>query len=228
MTLEHRRASRSVQARCGLGWSLLAVGLPMPWLVKPPRSAVDHVPHRCGMAAAVLALRRGWRCTRRWPCHRRWCWGWHVAAVAQAAAGSMPLSAMRCCPSPTLQRWPSTVAVGHGAERMRPAVADALVGLVIAGIVSTGLALGQWQQLDMGLLAYPLPLGGRPVANIAQPNLLATLLAWSLAGSLVGRGNAARWRARGRDRGRICSSASQRPSRAPAGSKSACSRWLLE
>ena len=49
--------------------------------------------------------------------------------------------------------------------------------LVLAGVLSTGIALHQW--LNLGLLAIfivELPPGYRPFANLAQPNQLATLL----------------------------------------------------
>lgn len=54
--------------------------------------------------------------------------------------------------------------------------------VVLAGLLSTGVALHQW--LDLGLLAIfivELPAGYRPFANLAQPNQLATLLMLGLA-----------------------------------------------
>ena len=53
-----------------------------------------------------------------------------------------------------------------------------------AGLVSTGLAALQW--LDVGPISYVelIHPGGRPVANLIQPNHLATLLGLSLTGAL--------------------------------------------
>lgn len=55
--------------------------------------------------------------------------------------------------------------------------------LVLAGLLSIGIALHQW--LNLGLLAIfivELPPGYRPFANLAQPNQLATLLMLGLMG----------------------------------------------
>ena len=63
-----------------------------------------------------------------------------------------------------------------------------LVGLeaavIAAGIVSMGLALVQW--LELGPLAYVADMapGGRPFANIAQPNQLCSLFALALLATL--------------------------------------------
>lgn len=56
-------------------------------------------------------------------------------------------------------------------------LAPVQAALVLAGLLSTGIALHQW--LNLGLLAIfivELPTGYRPFANLAQPNQLATLL----------------------------------------------------
>ena len=56
-------------------------------------------------------------------------------------------------------------------------LAPVQAAIVLAGLLSTGVALHQW--LNLGLLAIfivELPTGLRPFANLAQPNQLATLL----------------------------------------------------
>lgn len=56
---------------------------------------------------------------------------------------------------------------------------------VAAGVVSLGMALHQWLDLSyFGLLIAEMPRRGRPFANLAQPNHLATLLLLSVAGVL--------------------------------------------
>jgi O-antigen ligase len=69
-----------------------------------------------------------------------------------------------------------------GAE----AVLLRLSGLLIAAsLASVGIALYQWHRLEgLGIFAADLPLGGRPFANLAQPNHLATLLFMGLVGTL--------------------------------------------
>lgn len=184
---EHNATVRQAQMDTGLGWLLLAVALALPWLVNRHAAPWTTFYTDAAMAAAMLAP-AVWLVMRlnRWPVSRLMLTVVLLAwlPLTQAVAGLYAFASDATLPFAYIAALAMAVATGHGAETMAPGrLADALFGsLVIAGIVSTGLALGQWQQLDMGLLAYPLQLGGRPVANIAQANLLATLLAWSVAG----------------------------------------------
>lgn len=57
------------------------------------------------------------------------------------------------------------------------------VGLLLAALVSVALAAHQWLGLArLGLFIVDLPPDGRPFANLAQPNQLATLLLLGIAG----------------------------------------------
>jgi len=59
--------------------------------------------------------------------------------------------------------------------------ADALfTSLCFAGLISSAMAVIQWQGLNIGgaMVAPPIA-GGRSIANVGQPNMLATLLVWS-------------------------------------------------
>jgi O-antigen ligase len=59
--------------------------------------------------------------------------------------------------------------------------ADALfTSLCFAGLISSAMAIIQWQGLNIGgaMVAPPI-VGGRSIANVGQPNMLATLLVWS-------------------------------------------------
>lgn len=49
-----------------------------------------------------------------------------------------------------------------------------------ASLISCFVALAQWLGVKWGIWTVDLPPGGRPFANLAQPNLLATLLAIGL------------------------------------------------
>lgn len=57
------------------------------------------------------------------------------------------------------------------------------LGLVLAGLVSVAIAAHQWLMLGkLGLFVIDMPPNGRPFANLAQPNQLATLLLLAIAG----------------------------------------------
>ena len=78
-----------------------------------------------------------------------------------------------------------TMAVARRAEEVAPMrLADALfAGLTIAALLSAGMALYQWLGLDtLGVMVAPALPGGRPVANVGQPNNLSTLLVWGVVG----------------------------------------------
>jgi O-antigen ligase len=187
MTLALRDPPVQQRPSHGIGWSLLAVALALPWLVNRHAAPWTSFYTDSAMAIAMLAPAT-WLAIRsdRWPISSLALALLLLAVLplAQAIGGLYSFASDAALPFAYLAALAIAVAIGHGAEAIAPGrLIDALfVSLVLAGIVSVGLALGQWNQLDMGLLAYPLPLGGRPVANIAQANLLATLLAWSLAG----------------------------------------------
>jgi O-antigen ligase len=56
-------------------------------------------------------------------------------------------------------------------------------GITLAGLVSVGIAVHQWLGMDqVGLFFMEIPPGGRPYANLGQPNHLATLLLLSILG----------------------------------------------
>lgn len=56
--------------------------------------------------------------------------------------------------------------------------------LIAAAIASGGLALFQWLGLGGNALLAQVPKGGRPFANLAQPNHLCTLLALGLVAAI--------------------------------------------
>lgn len=64
-------------------------------------------------------------------------------------------------------------------ERLTPI----LGGILVAGIVSVAVAAHQWLMLGrLSVFVIDMPPGGRPFANFAQPNHLATLLLLAIAG----------------------------------------------
>ena len=57
-------------------------------------------------------------------------------------------------------------------------------GLVVVALISVGIAIHQWLDLQLlGLFIIDLKPGDRPFANLSQPNQLATLLMLGLAGA---------------------------------------------
>lgn len=62
-------------------------------------------------------------------------------------------------------------------------IAPLMMGLIVAALISVGIAIHQWLDLQLlGLFIVDLKRGERPYANLAQPNQLATLLMLALAG----------------------------------------------
>ncbi|AOF84627.1 hypothetical protein BSY239_4188 [Hydrogenophaga sp. RAC07] len=61
------------------------------------------------------------------------------------------------------------------------------LALIAAAIVSVGMAAHQWLDLGLsGIFIADLPPGGRPFANLAQPNHLASLLLLAIVGVWYG------------------------------------------
>lgn len=74
------------------------------------------------------------------------------------------------------------LAARFGTEVLLVRVAEIFIA---ASLASVGIALCQWLRLEgLGIFASDLPPNGRPFANFAQPNHLATLLFLGLAGTL--------------------------------------------
>lgn len=177
----------------GPGWLLLAVAAALPWLIAPagqpwPGFHRDWLQALLWLVAAAVVV---WRCREPWALSPSAAALLAVAAVPplQAAAGLYAEPADALLPALTLAGLALAVALAsHSQRAFALHLADALfAGLVIAGLASVTLALLQWLQIDLlGPLSNARPLGGRPTANLGQPNLLATLLLWSLVGAAWG------------------------------------------
>lgn len=66
----------------------------------------------------------------------------------------------------------------HGRDCLLNTMA---VALVLGAVISVWIALKQWLMLSGSIWIVDLPSGGRPYANLAQPNNLATLLCMAVA-----------------------------------------------
>lgn len=180
----------AVDARSGLGWIALSTAFALPWLVEKHVDPWTSFYPDWLMAAACVAL-------------MVWVWirspsgiPWTRMAVGMAAVAAVPLaqSVVGTIAFPAeglvaalyLLGCASAIVVGARAETAAPGRAgDALfAGLTLAALVSVGLQLYQWLDLNqLGSLVLQVPSNHvRPFANVGQPNLLATLLAWGLIG----------------------------------------------
>jgi O-antigen ligase len=172
----------------GLGWSLLAVCMSVPWLIPvhtDPWATFHTEAAACLVAVPVAAWAIVKRRTRLDFDALSICF-LLVSAVPllQAAFGMFGFPAEAYLISLYLAGLAMTAAVARRAEEVVPGrLAETFfAGLVIASLVSTGLALAQWLRLDWSPFLVRPPAGGRPVANIGQANELSTLLMWGLVG----------------------------------------------
>jgi hypothetical protein len=75
------------------------------------------------------------------------------------------------------------VQTGVSGEAQLARMTALWVGLVAAGFLSVAIAAHQWLMLGrLAIFVVELPPDGRPFANLAQPNHLATLLLLGIAG----------------------------------------------
>jgi O-antigen ligase len=183
----HRKAA--VDGPTGLGWAGLSLALALPWLLST-HTAPWTMFHSewliavamLAMAAwAVLALSGGWPLT--WPVL-----GLGLLAMVplvHAASGRLPYAQDGWLGASYLAALFLAAATGMRAEAVQfHRAADTIFSsFVVAALASMGLMLYQWLQFNgLGMLVITLPVGGRLVANVGQPNLLATMLVWGLLG----------------------------------------------
>jgi Virulence factor membrane-bound polymerase, C-terminal/O-Antigen ligase/Protein glycosylation ligase len=173
----------------GIGWVLLPLALALPWLLATHTNPWTMFHAEWLIAGAML-------CLAVWAVAvlpGRWALTWSVLALgppvllplAHAAGGRLVYAADGWLAGLYLGALFLAAATGMRAEALQPhRGADAIFSsLVIASVASTGLMLYQWLGFnDLGMLVMTLPVGGRLVANVGQPNLLATLLVWGVLG----------------------------------------------
>ena len=103
-------------------------------------------------------------------------------------AGTLPFSGQAWISSSYLLAFGLSIITGQQWQRLNPLWMERVLfsAFLVAGIVSTFLALYQWLRLgeaagltDIWVLPYPAERG-RPYANLGQPNQLATLLLWAV------------------------------------------------
>lgn len=182
------RASRAgADTATGLGWALWSFVSAIPWLL--PTHSAPWTTFYGEIAMALMWLPMAawivWSGRGRWRLDALDL-GFFAAALVplcQAAAGMFQFPAEAPLASLYLTGFGLTGLLARRAEQIAPGrlVESLFAGLAIAALVSTGLAAAQWLGIDtLGVLLAPNPMAERPVANVGQPNNLATLLVWGL------------------------------------------------
>lgn len=136
-------------------------------------------------ASAVAAVRKGSE-RIRWPAAAVVALTASLVPWVQWAAGQIVFVADALLASLFIAGFGLAIAAGASfAGARRAELLDGLcIVLIVAATISTGMALWQWLQLGLSLYVADLPPGGRPFANLAQPNHLSTLLGMAVAAVL--------------------------------------------
>lgn len=169
-----------------IGWTLWSVLATLPWLLPAHAAPWTTFYSELLMAAvlipvafwAILAAPGGWQADKL------------VVGVAltafiplsQALGGLFTFPGEAILIALYVSGFALAVWVARHAEDAAPLrLAEALfASLAVAAVVSTGMALHQWLGLDSLGWMVASSIGGRPIANVGQPNNLSTLLVWGL------------------------------------------------
>ena len=178
----------------GLGWALWSVAIAVVWVLPtrtPPWATfyAEALMAACVLVVGVAILFSGQDAFQR----RRFAADW--ASLALLALATVPLFhgalGLLVFPGESLLQclYLLAIAMTHfiarsAWEHVNADFIDCLwAGLVIAAVISAGLAIYQWLRVDrLGWLVSAVRIPGRPDANVGQPNNLATLLCWGLVG----------------------------------------------
>ena len=179
--------ARLMSVPTGLAWAFWAFASSLPWLLPTHSAPWTTIYQELLIAGLILpiAVWAMWFRNGRWQVDALAA-GFLAAAfvpILQSAYGMFSLPAESPLVSHYLTGFALTSIIARRAEEIAPGrLIDAmLAGFVIAALFSTGIALYQWLGLDsLGVLLASNPPGDRPVANVGQPNNLASLLVWGL------------------------------------------------
>lgn len=185
-------ASRMVspEQSMGVGWLLWVVGAAFPWLL-PTHSDLWTTFYSELLMAAMLLVPLGWFL---WGSKRGWLVSRSVLVVVavsciplgQAISGVLLFPGEAAFQFICVLAFAAAVSLGEQPQFCNPfKLVDGLfASLVLAALLSTGLALYQWLGLSgVGVLLPSIEIGGgRAVANVGQANNLSTLLVWGCVG----------------------------------------------
>lgn len=154
-----------------------------PWLA-------FHADAWIAVFLSIASLTLFWRCRAPVVWHRITLLAALLVGVPglQAVLGLIPLTGVAWVSSAYLLGFLLVLLTGAHWEKFKPGQAgDALfLAIGLAAIVSVGLQLQQWLQLD-GLELWNMGSGSaRPHANLGQPNQLGTLLLWGVLAAAWG------------------------------------------
>jgi O-antigen ligase len=170
-----------------MGWLLWPALASLPWLIPFHGAPWATFYSESAMALALLPI-AAWAA---WISRGRWRVDVVVAGLTatalvpliQAAAGQFAFPSEALLVALYLSSVGLAVLVGRASQEARPGrLADALfASLLVAALLSTGMAVVQWLGIDVfdPFVAPPMR-GGRPVANVGQANNLSTLLVWGI------------------------------------------------
>lgn len=169
-------------------WSVLAVlALAAAWLI-PNQYAPWPSFYREAWIAAVLLLLAAWALLSdpapiAWPSAASALLMVAALPLLQAAAGQQFFAGTAWTIGAYLFGAGLAALAGARWQQTKPgAPIDTLfAATLLAALLSVGIQLWQWLGLGHSVLwALPMARGGRPFANLGQPNLLALLLLWGL------------------------------------------------
>ena len=162
---------------CALSWCWLLPNHYLPWSAFHMEAWAAAV--LLPMAAAVL-----WRARNetRMSVLGIVVLGLSLLPLLQHATGMIPLAGPAWMAFVNLLALALAIVVGQRWERYSPAqLGDGLfLAIGIAALLSVGLQLHQWLQLDLMDIWLMGNGYGRPFANFGQPNQLGTLLLWGI------------------------------------------------
>lgn len=174
----------------GLGWPLWIVAASLPWLLPTHSDPWTTFYSELLMAAVLLPL-LGWSLyvsTHSWAVSRLALFlvSVSVVPVFQSITGLLIFPGDAVLFVSYIFAFAVAVSLGQRAQLIESyRLADCLfASLVIAALLSTGLALYQWLGLDgLGVLVPSMEVGGgRAVAHVGQANNLSALLVWGVGG----------------------------------------------
>lgn len=169
------------------GWILLGASFLLPGHYPPWTSFEQQA--LAALGSAVIALSVWWRYREGGMLIPRLAWlalGLAGVAALQKLLGQIHYLSDAVLVAGYLVAFATMVMVGAaGADAERKKLIDGLgTTLMVAAIVSTGLAAAQWLGQWSSIWVTDLMPGNRPFANLAQPNHLSTLLALATMATL--------------------------------------------
>jgi O-antigen ligase len=172
-----------VRASMGLAATLAMMAWLLPNHVEPWGSFYNEAAMGLALVALFPGLLAMDRSRVQWPLAACVFLGLAAVPWVQRATGQIRFDGDALLASLYLAGLAFAVVAGRRWQQLQGdrAAAPVFAILLAGAVASTCVAFTQWLQLDwIGLFAADLPPLARPSANLAQPNLLATLLFWGL------------------------------------------------